>query len=184
MSKLIYLDNSATSFPKPDVVYDFMNDFYRKHGVNPGRSGFDAAVETEEVVNSTRKMLTKLFNGGNDHNRLTFSYNATDSLNLIINGLVEKGIHVVSTMLEHNSVLRPLNMHHQNGTIDLTYVPFDEHGYVHPDDIKGMANAFKQIYSDPERKKVMIEKGQIFAKRFSEEKQAEEILNIYKKLMK
>ena len=120
MSKLIYLDNSATSFPKPDVVYDFMNDFYRKHGVNPGRSGFDAAVETEEVVNSTRKMLTKLFNGGNDHNRLTFSYNATDSLNLIINGLVEKGIHVVSTMLEHNSVLRPLNMHHQNGTIDLT----------------------------------------------------------------
>lgn len=116
MSKLIYLDNSATSFPKPDVVYDFMNDFYRKHGVNPGRSGFDAAVETEEVVNSTRKMLTKLFNGGNDHNRLTFSYNATDSLNLIINGLVEKGIHVVSTMLEHNSVLRPLNMHHQNGT--------------------------------------------------------------------
>ena len=105
MSKLIYLDNSATSFPKPDVVYDFMNDFYRKHGVNPGRSGFDAAVETEEVVNSTRKMLTKLFNGGNDHNRLTFSYNATDSLNLIINGLVEKGIHVVSTMLEHNSVL-------------------------------------------------------------------------------
>ena len=50
MSKLIYLDNSATSFPKPDVVYDFMNDFYRKHGVNPGRSGFDAAVETEEVL--------------------------------------------------------------------------------------------------------------------------------------
>ena len=49
MSKLIYLDNSATSFPKPDVVYDFMNDFYRKHGVNPGRSGFDAAVETEEL---------------------------------------------------------------------------------------------------------------------------------------
>ena len=104
MSKLIYLDNSATSFPKPDVVYDFMNDFYRKHGVNPGRSGFDAAVETEEVVNSTRKMLTKLFNGGTDHNRLTFSYNATDSLNLIINGLVEKGIHVVSTMLELNSL--------------------------------------------------------------------------------
>ena len=56
--------------------------------------------------------------------------------------------------------------------------------YVHPDDIKGMANAFKQIYSDTERKKEMIEKGQKFAKRFSEEKQAEEILNIYKKLMK
>lgn len=136
MSKLIYLDNSATSFPKPDVVYDFMNTFYRKHGVNPGRSGFDAAVETEEVVNNTRKILTKLFNGGNDHNRLTFSYNATDSLNLIINGLVEKGIHVVTTMLEHNSVLRPLYVHNNAGTIDVTYVPFNSHGYVEPDDIK------------------------------------------------
>lgn len=136
MSNLIYLDNSATSFPKPDAVYDFMNTFYRKHGVNPGRSGFDAAVETEEVVNNTRKMLTKLFNGGTDHNRLTFSYNATDSLNLIINGLVEKGTHVVTTMLEHNSVLRPLYVHSQAGTIDVTYVPFNAAGYVDPDDIK------------------------------------------------
>lgn len=137
MSKLIYLDNSATSFPKPDAVYDFMNSFYRTKGVSPGRSGFDAALETEEVVNNTRKMLTKLFNGGPDHNRLTFSYNATDSLNLIINGLVEKGTHVVTTMLEHNSVLRPLYMHEQAGTIEVTYVPFDpQTGYVAPDDIK------------------------------------------------
>lgn len=137
MSKLIYLDNSATSFPKPDAVYDFMNSFYRTKGVSPGRSGFDAALETEEVVNNTRKMLTKLFNGGEDHNRLTFSYNATDSLNLIINGLVEKGTHVVTTMLEHNSVLRPLYMHEQAGTIEVTYVPFDPlTGYVNPDDIK------------------------------------------------
>lgn len=136
MSKLIYLDNSATSFPKPDEVYDFMNTFYRTKGVSPGRSGFDAAIETEEVVNNTRKMLTKLFNGGTDHNRLTFSYNATDSLNLIINGLVEKGDHVVTTLLEHNSVLRPLYTHQQQGTIDVTYVPFDVNGYVDPDDIK------------------------------------------------
>ncbi|MEG0517826.1 MAG: aminotransferase class V-fold PLP-dependent enzyme [Bacteroidales bacterium] len=136
MSKLIYLDNSATSFPKPDEVYDFMNSFYRAHGVNPGRSGFDAAIETGEVVTNTRKMLTKLFNGGSDHNRLTFSYNATDSLNLIINGLVEKGTHVVTTMLEHNSVLRPLYTHAQAGTIEVTYVPFNKSGYVDPDDIK------------------------------------------------
>ncbi len=136
MSKLIYLDNSATSFPKPDSVYDFMNTFYRTKGVSPGRSGFDAALETEEVVNNTRKMLTKLFNGGEDHNRLTFSYNATDSLNLIINGLVEKGTHVVTTNLEHNSVLRPLYVHNQQGTIDVTYVPFDNDGFVDPEDIR------------------------------------------------
>lgn len=136
MSKLIYLDNSATSFPKPDVVYDFMHSFYKKHGVNPGRSGFDAAIETEEVVSNTRKMLTNLFNGGGDHNRLTFSYNATDSLNLILQGLAENGDHVVTTMLEHNSVLRPLYHMEMDGRIEVTYLPFDESGYVHPDDVK------------------------------------------------
>ena len=141
MSKLIYLDNSATSYPKPEAVYDFMNTFYRTKGVSPGRSGFDAALETEEVVNNTRKMLTRLFNGGADHNRLTFSYNATDSLNLIINGLVEKGDHVVTTMLEHNSVLRPLYYHTEKGTIETTHVPFDNEGYVNPKDIE---NAIKQ----------------------------------------
>lgn len=135
MNGLIYLDNSATSFPKPEAVYDFMNTFYRKHGVNPGRSGFDAAIETEEIVNNTRKMLTKLFNGGKDHNRLTFSYNATDSLNMIINGLVEPGAHVISTMLEHNSVLRPLYCHEKAGTIEVTYLPFDARGYINPDDV-------------------------------------------------
>lgn len=136
MSKLIYLDNSATSFPKPDIVYDFMHDFYKQHGVNPGRSGFDAAVETEEIVNNTRKLLTTLFNGGNDHNRLTFSYNATDSLNLIINGLAQKGGHVITTCLEHNSVLRPLYCLQQAGLVEVTHLPFDERGYVHPEDFE------------------------------------------------
>ena len=101
---MIYLDNSATSFPKPDVVYDFMFNFYRKKGVSPGRSGFDAAIEAEEIVFNTRKILTDLFNGGKDPNRLTFSYNATDALNIIIQGLCEKGDHVITTTLEHNSV--------------------------------------------------------------------------------
>ena len=133
---MIYLDNSATTFPKPVEVYDFMNYFYRTHGVNPGRSGFDAAVETSEMVSCTRKMLMELFNGGGDFNRLTFSYNATDSLNLLIQGLVEKGVHVISTMLEHNSVLRPLYHLEQQGVIEVTYLPFDAQGYLNPDDIK------------------------------------------------
>jgi cysteine desulfurase family protein len=136
MNTLIYLDNSATSFPKPDSVYEFMDSFYRKHGVNPGRSGFDAALEAEEIVMNTRKLLTEFFHGEGDPNRLTFSYNASDSLNMIIQGLVEKGDHVITTMLEHNSVLRPLHHYQINGVIGVTYVMFDEHGYVHPDDIK------------------------------------------------
>jgi cysteine desulfurase / selenocysteine lyase len=132
---MIYLDNSATSYPKPEEVYRFMDSFYRKNGVNPGRSGFDAAIETEEVVHGTRKMLAGLFNG-DDPNRLTFSYNASDSLNMILLGLAEKGDHVVSTMLEHNSVLRPLHHLMMGGIIEVTHVPFDSQGYVHPDDIK------------------------------------------------
>ncbi|MBI5540199.1 MAG: aminotransferase class V-fold PLP-dependent enzyme [Bacteroidia bacterium] len=137
MEKLIYLDNSATSFPKPDFVYDFMNEFYRTKGVSPGRTGFDAAIETEEMVTETRKMLTELFNGDGDFNRLTFSYNASDSLNMIMQGLAEKGDHVVTTMLEHNSVLRPLYHMTQSGLIETTYVPFNKlTGYVDPLDIK------------------------------------------------
>jgi cysteine desulfurase family protein len=135
MSKLIYLDNSATSFPKPEIVYEFMDSFYRTHGVSPGRSGFDAAIETEEIVQNTRKMLTGIFNG-DDPNRLTFSYNASDSLNMILMGLAEKGDHVVTTKLEHNSVLRPLHHLELNGVIEVTHIPFDKHGYIHPDDIK------------------------------------------------
>ena len=132
---MIYLDNSATTFPKPDVVYNFMIDFYRNHGVSPGRSGFDAAIETEEVVFNTRKMLTSLFNG-DDPNRLTFSYNASDSLNMIIQGIALPGDHVITTMLEHNSVLRPLYHLEQDGIIEVTHVRFDSHGYIDPDDIK------------------------------------------------
>jgi cysteine desulfurase / selenocysteine lyase len=135
MSKLIYLDNSATTFPKPDAVYEFMTSFYREHGVNPGRSGFDAAIETEELIQSTRKMLTDLFHGC-DANRLTFSYNASDSLNMILQGLAESGDHVITTMLEHNSVLRPLYHMEMDKMIELSIVPFDDHGYLDPGDIK------------------------------------------------
>ena len=132
---IIYLDNSATSFPKPEEVYRFMDTFYRKNGVNPGRSGFDAALETEEIVQGTRKLLADLFNG-DDPNRLTFSYNASDSLNMIIQGLAERGDHIVTTMLEHNSVLRPLYHLSLEGAADITHVPFDSHGYIQPDEIR------------------------------------------------
>ncbi|MBI5402245.1 MAG: aminotransferase class V-fold PLP-dependent enzyme [Ignavibacteriae bacterium] len=136
MNNLIYLDNSATTYPKPDSVYKFMDSFYREHGVNPGRSGFDAALEAEEIVMNTRKLLTEFFNARSDNNRLTFSYNASDSLNMIIQGLVEKGDHVIATMLEHNSVLRPLYHMEMNEVIKTTYVSFDEKGYINPDDIR------------------------------------------------
>lgn len=135
MDNLIYLDNSATSFPKPQVVYDFMKEFYQTHGVSPGRSGFDKALEAENIVHGTRKLLTSLFNG-TDPNRLSFCYNATDALNRIIMGMLSRGDHVISTNLEHNSVLRPLNHLARDGGVEVTWIPFDSKGYVDPDDVQ------------------------------------------------
>ncbi len=135
MENLIYLDNGATSYPKPDEVYRFMDSFYRNFGVNPGRSGYDLCMETGALVDKTRKTLADLFNGG-DPNRLCFSYNSTDALNLIIFGMLKQGDHAITTTLEHNSVLRPL--YHQNklNGVEVDYIPFNSKGFVDPDDIK------------------------------------------------
>jgi len=134
MEDLIYLDNGATSFPKPEEVYAFMDTFYRNFGVNPGRSGYDLCMETGAVVDNTRKLLTTFFNG-TDPDRLCFSYNSTDALNLIIFGMLQPGDHAISTTIEHNSVLRPLYHLSQNG-VEVDYVPFDGAGFVDPDEIK------------------------------------------------
>ena len=135
MENLIYLDNGATSFPKPDEVYTFMDSFYRNFGVNPGRSGYDLCMETGDLVDKTRKLIADFFNG-NDPNRLCFSHNSTDALNLIIFGMLKQGDHAITTTLEHNSVLRPL--YHQNkfNGVEVDYVPFGTSGFIDPDDIK------------------------------------------------
>jgi len=135
MENLIYLDNGATSYPKPEEVYSFMDSFYRNFGVNPGRSGYDLCMETGALVDTTRKMMADFFNG-NDPNRLCFSYNSTDALNLIIFGILQQGDHAISTTLEHNSVLRPLYHQSKLNGVEVDYVPFDRNGYVDPDEIK------------------------------------------------
>jgi cysteine desulfurase family protein len=135
MEKLIYLDNAATSFPKPEEVYRYMDEFYRNLGVNPGRSGYDLCMEAGEVIEGTRRLMTALFNG-DDPNRLCFSYNSTDALNLIINGLLQKGDHAITTNVEHNSVLRPLYHQHLNSGVELDYVPLNKAGFVDPEDFR------------------------------------------------
>jgi len=137
MEKLIYLDNAATAWPKPDSVYEFAVSFYRKTGVNPGRSGFDMAIEAGNIIEDLRKRLTKFFGGDEDTpERLCYGYNATDALNLIIQGLLQSGDHVVTTNLEHNSVIRPVNHMVRDCGVEATYVPFNEQGFIDPDDIK------------------------------------------------
>lgn len=131
--QMIYLDNGATSFPKPPEVYEFMDTFYRSYGVNPGRSGFDLCLEAGSLVDETRKLLCEFF-GGNDSSRVVFGYNSTDALNLAIFGLIHPGDHVVSTHLEHNATLRPLWKLEQEG-VEVDWVDFDASGYVDPQEI-------------------------------------------------
>jgi cysteine desulfurase family protein len=118
-----------------------MVDFYRECGVNPGRSGFDKAIEAGNLLEDLRMRLTRFFGGDEvTPERLCFGYNATDALNLIIQGSLSSGDHVVTTNLEHNSVIRPINHLVRDHGVEATYVPFNEKGFVEPDEIK---NAIK-----------------------------------------
>ena len=142
MDEIIYLDNAATSFPKPDVVHDIVSNFYREKGVNPGRTGCDLAIEAGQMIDDTRKMYSDFFNKSlieagdtKEPDRLIFTMNATMSLNLIINGMVNPGDHVITTKLEHNSVIRPVNHKVREGA-EATYVVPDSEGYINPEEIR------------------------------------------------
>lgn len=128
--RMIYLDNGATSFPKPPQVYEFMDRFFREHGVNPGRSGYDLCLAAGDMVDETRGLLTKFFHG-RDPNRLVFGSNATDALNLAIFGLLSPGDHAITTPLEHNSTLRPL-WHLKDQGVQVDWVDMNDQGYVDP----------------------------------------------------
>ncbi len=131
---LHYLDNAATTFPKPESVLEAAVHFCATACVNPGRSTFDLAMEAESMLDDTRATLSNFF-GGSDPNRLVFGYNATDAMNLAIFGRLRHGGHVVSTQLEHNSVLRPIAHCVDDFGARSTLVPFDGRGYVDPDAI-------------------------------------------------
>jgi len=150
--ELIYFDNAATSWPKPERVYTFMTEFYRATGVNPGRSGFDLAIEAGSLLDRLRLRLTRFFGGDEDApERLCFGYNATDALNLIIAGTLAQGDHVVTTNLEHNSVIRPINHLVRDGGVEATFLPFDGAGFIDPD---GIAKAIR-----PNTKLVIVNHG-------------------------
>jgi cysteine desulfurase / selenocysteine lyase len=127
---MIYLDNAATSFPKPEPVYEALDRFARTSLANPGRAGHRMAVAAEQAVDAGRHALNQFF-GGAGPERWIFTLNGTDGLNLAIKGVVQRGDHVVTTDLEHNSVSRPLVALEAAGAITLTRVA-SEAGYVDP----------------------------------------------------
>jgi cysteine desulfurase/selenocysteine lyase len=129
---MIYLDNAATSFPKPEEVYRGMEAFVRASGANPGRGGHRRALEAEAMIEDTRRLLARLF-GCPRPERIVFTLNATDALNMAIKGLLRPGDHAITSVLEHNSVSRPLNRLEREGAITLTRLPATAAHLIDPD---------------------------------------------------
>jgi len=136
---MIYLDNATTSFPKPDAVFRGMEAFARASGANPGRSGHRRALEAEAMVEDTRRLIARLL-GCPRPERVVFALNATDALNMAIKGVLRPGDHVITSVLEHNSVSLPLNRLEWDGVISLTRLPASAAHLIDPDDV---ARAFK-----------------------------------------
>ena len=131
---MIYLDHAATSFPKPERVFRAMDEFARTSAANPGRGGHHLATEAEAMLEDTRRLLARLF-GFFRPERVVFTLNATDALNMAIKGVLKPGDHVITSVLEHNSVSRPLNRLANEGVITLTRLEVGADHRIDPGDV-------------------------------------------------
>jgi cysteine desulfurase/selenocysteine lyase len=126
---MIYLDNAATSWPKPQSVFQVMSDVIKRGCANPGRSAHSMARQADDAVFHTREVLAEFFNI-NDPMRIVYMPNTTYALNAAIYGVVRNGMKVATTAMEHNSVLRPLNTLQNKGIIDLVVIQPDKLGRI------------------------------------------------------
>lgn len=136
---MIYFDNAATSFPKPNVVYDSIMKAMKEYGANPGRSGHKLALQLGRGIFETRELVGELFNIKNPMN-VIFTFNCTESLNLGIKGILNKGDHVITTSMEHNSVLRPIKELEKEG-VENTIIKGDLMGRI---DLADIENSIKE----------------------------------------
>src|SRR5215470_14451428 len=132
---MIYLDNAATSFPKPESVYQALDAFARQHLANPGRAGHKMALAAERALEDCRHLCNQLFHGQGPE-RFVFTLNCTDGLNMAFKGVLQEGDHVITSDLEHNSVSRPLRKMELDGYVTLTRVKADAGGTVDPDAVR------------------------------------------------
>jgi len=130
----IYFDNAATSWPKPLSVITAMNEFNLNVGSNPGRSGHKKSIESGRILFDTRELLADFFSVP-DPLRIVYTSNVTHSLNLAIRGLLKRGDHVITSSMEHNSVMRPLRDLEYNG-VEVTVVQNSEDGTLYPEQVK------------------------------------------------
>ena len=126
---MIYLDNAATSWPKPESVYRAMDQFAREFAGNPGRSGHRMAVESEKRVQGCREALARLLRA-ESADRVILTLNATDALNIALKGLLRKGDHVITSHIEHNSINRPLARLAAEGFLTYDKAPSEPDGSV------------------------------------------------------
>lgn len=124
---MIYLDNAASSWPKPPEVAAKMEECLREYGANPGRGSHALSMKASRVIFEARRKVAGLFGVKNPDN-IIFTQNATEALNMGILGLLKPGDHAITTMLEHNSVRRPLEYVRRERGVELTYVQADERG--------------------------------------------------------
>jgi cysteine desulfurase family protein len=130
----IYMDNAATSWPKPPAVLEAMV-YYQNHvGASAGRGGYRRAVEASRLIFDTREAVAGLF-GVADSRRVIFTLNCTEGLNIALWGWLGEGDHVVTTSMEHNSLARPLNHLIKERGVEATYVPCSAEGFLDPDDV-------------------------------------------------
>ena len=131
---MIYLDNAATSWPKPPQVKEAMNRFMEEVGANPGRSGHLLSIEAARILYEARESLAALFHV-RDSSRIVFTLNATESINLALRGLLKPGDHVITSSMEHNSVMRPLRDLEKRG-IELSLIPCSREGMMDPREVE------------------------------------------------
>jgi cysteine desulfurase family protein len=131
----IYLDNAATSWPKPDSVYEAVDRYLRLSGAPAGRSVYAEANQANQTVAAARAAAAR-FIGAGEPRRIVFTLNGTDALNTAIHGLLSPGDHVVTTVAEHNSVLRPLRALEEIGGVEVTRVGSNARGFVDPADVR------------------------------------------------
>jgi cysteine desulfurase family protein len=129
MRRFIYLDNAATSFPKPPQVTEAITHYMRDVGANPGRSGHRLSLEASRIVEHARESLATLFNIS-DPTRIAFTMNVTESINMVLYGFLNAGDHVITSSMEHNSVMRPLRHLEENSFITVTIAPCDNKGFL------------------------------------------------------
>ena len=137
MKNLIYLDNAATSFPKPPQVQAAMVHYLNEVGANPGRAGHKLSIRASRIVQRARESIAALFNVRNA-SRIVFTLNVTEALNTVINGFLNPGDHVLTTSMEHNSVMRPLKHLEASGEITLTTAPCDHKGFLKIEEFRNL----------------------------------------------